>query len=129
MSCDWLKFQWLNANYSWFYPTADLSSGNDLRLIYNLICRVKLRTYSAKYIIFMATFLTADFSYHWCRLWLPLQKLWKCLTKLEEAWESLKTLVATDSSCSGWFELWWLIRELEPIEYLHNFDSDALDIW
>ena len=36
----------------------------DLGLTYTLIYQVKLRTYSAKYIIFMVYFLVADFSYH-----------------------------------------------------------------
>ena len=83
---------------------------------YTLIYQVNLRTYSAKYIIFMVCFLPTDFSYHWFRLWLLLQESWRSLKKLEEAWRSFKTLAVTDSSCSGWFELRWLIRELRPID-------------
>ena len=47
------------------------------------------------------------------------------MKKLEEAWKSFKTLAATDSSCSAWFELRRLIRDLRPIDYLQNFDPDA----
>ena len=83
---------------------------------YTLIYQVNLRTYSAKYIIFMVCFLPTDFSYHWFRLWLLLQESWRSLKKLEEAWRSFKTLAVTDSSCSGWFELRRLIRELRPID-------------
>ena len=36
----------------------------DLGLSHTLIYQVKLRTYSAKYIIFMVYFLVADFSFH-----------------------------------------------------------------
>ena len=67
---------------------------------YTLIYQVNLRTYSAKYIIFMVCFLLTDFSYHWSRLWLLLQ----------EARKSFKILAATDLvaaadwSYDGWFE-------------------------
>ena len=139
-----IDFQRQDKSCSWLRPTNDLSSdswirvtanpilrltrvpaaGYDLRLIpscgwlefYTLIYQVNLRTYSAKYIIFMVCFLPTDFSYHWFRLWLLLQESWRSLKKLEEAWRSFKTLVVTDSSCSGWFELRWLIRELRPID-------------
>ena len=49
----------------------------------------------------------------------------RTLKKLEEAWRSFKTLAATDSSCSRWFELRRLTRDLRPIDYLQNFDPDA----
>ena len=47
------------------------------------------------------------------------------MKKLEEAWKSFKTLAATDSSCSAWFELRRLTRDLRPIDYLQNFDPDS----
>ena len=143
-SHEWLEFRQLDTSYSWPHPTADSSSGGWIRLkadsilrltrvpaaryelqlilscgwleFYTLIYQVNLRTYSAKYIIFMVCFLPTDFSYHWFRLWLLLQESWRSLKKLEEAWRSFKTLAVTDSSCSGWFELRWLIRELRPID-------------
>ena len=78
---------WLKTSYGWFYSTADSSpsAGLDLRLTYTLIYQVILRTYSAKYLIFMVCFLPTDFSYHWSRLWLLLQEPWRSLRKLEEA--------------------------------------------
>ena len=155
MSCSWLEFRWLDTSYSWLHPTADSSSGGwiwlkansilwltmscgwlelrltrvpaaryelqlipfDLWLTHTLIYQVNLRTYSANYIIFMICFLPPDFSYHWFRLYLLL----------EEAWRSFKTLAATDSSCSAWFELRRLTRDLRPIDYLQNFDPNAPD--
>ena len=72
----------------------------------------------------MVCLLPTDFSYHWSRLWLLLQESWRSLKKLEKAWRSFKILAAFDSSCSGWFELRRLIRDLRPIDYLQNFDSD-----
>ena len=101
------------------------SVGPDLQLFYTLIYQVNLRTYSAKYIIFMVCFLPPDFSYCWFRIWLLLQEPWSNLNKLEEAWRSFKALSATDSSCSGWFELRRPTRDLRPINYLQNFDPDA----
>ena len=92
--------------------TRVLLAGLDLRLTYTLIYQANLWTYSVKCIIFMVFFLPPDFSYHWFRLWLLLQ----------EPWRSFKTLAATDSSCSGWFELWRQVRDLRPINYLQNFD-------
>ena len=83
---------------------------------------VNLRTYSAKYIIFIVCFRPADFSYCWFRLWLLLQEPWRSLKKLEEAWRSFKTVAAADSSCSGWFKLRRLIQDLRQIDYLQNFD-------
>ena len=80
-----------------------------------LTYQVNLRTCSAKYIVFMVCFLPPDFSYHWFRFCLPLQDASKSLKKLEKTWRSFKTLAATDSSCSGRFELWRLIRYLRPI--------------
>ena len=90
----------LTTSCGWFYSAADSSppSGHDLWLTYALIYQVNLRTYSAKYIIFMVCFLPTDFSYHRSRLCLLLFK------NLEEAWRSFKTLAVPDSSCSGWFE-------------------------
>ena len=151
----WLEFQQVDTSYRWLHPTADSSSGGwirlkadfilrltscgwfysaadlspaagvGLRLIYTLIYQVILRNYSAKCIIFIVFVLPTDFSYHWSRLWLLFQELWRSLRKLKQAWRSFKTLAATDSSCSGWFELRRLIRDLRPIDYLQNFDSDA----
>ena len=71
---------------------------------YALIYQVNVRTYSAKYIIFMVCFLSTDFSYNWSRLWLLFQEPWRSLKKLEEALSNFKTLAATDYSCSSWFE-------------------------
>ena len=90
----------LTTSCGWFYSAADSSppAGHDLWLTYALIYQVNLRTYSAKYIIFMVCFLPTDFSYHRSRLCLLLFK------NLEEAWRSFKTLAVPDSSCSGWFE-------------------------
>ena len=82
---------------------------------------VNLRTYSAKYIIFIVCFRPADFSYCWFRLWLLLQEPWRSLKKLEEAWRSFKTVAAADSSCNGWFKLRRLIQDLRLIDYLQNF--------
>ena len=42
----------------------DLPAGFDMRLTYTLIYPVNLRTYSAKYNIFIVCFRPADFSYH-----------------------------------------------------------------
>ena len=96
----------LTTSCGWFYSEADLSpsAGLDLRLTYTLVYQVSLRTYSAKYIIFMVCVLPPDFSYHWSRLWRLLQEPWRSLRKLEEAWRSFKTPAATDSSSSGWFK-------------------------
>ena len=120
MSCGWLEFRLLNKSYSWFHPTADyelrltqvLKVGLDWRLTYTLIYQVNLRIYSAKYIIVMVYFLRPHFSYHWFRVWLLLQEPWRSLKKLQP------------SSC-GWFDLRRLIRDLQPIDYLKKFDSDA----
>ena len=118
----------LTASCGWFYSAAGSSppAGLDFRLTYTLIYQVILKTYSAKYIIFMVCFLPTNFSYHWSRPRLLLQEeAWGSLKKFEEAWRSFKTLAATDSNCSHWFELWRLIRDLRPIDYLQNFDPDA----
>ena len=132
LSCGWLKSWRLDRSYSRFHPEAgyklrliqDPPAGFDLLLSYTLIHPVNLRTYFAKYIIYIVCFLPDDFSYHWFRLWLLLQGLWKTLKKLEEAWRSFKALASTDSSSSDWFELRRLIRDLRPINYLQNFESD-----
>ena len=63
----------------------------------------------------MFSFLTADFSYHWP--WLLLQKAWRSLKKLKEAWRSFESLATTGYSCRGWFELRRLIRDLQLIDY------------
>ena len=120
-------------SYSWIRVAADYIvrltrvplAGLDLRLLYTLIYRVNLRTCSAEYIFFMVCFLQSDFSYHCFRLCMLLQEPWRSLEKLEEAWRSFKALAATDSSCSDWFELRRLIRDLRPIDYLQNFNLDA----
>ena len=116
----------LRTSCGWFYPVADSRPpvGLDLQLTYTLIDQVNLRTYSVKY-IFVVCFLPPDFSYHWLRLCLLVQEPWRSSKKLEEGWRSLKALAATDSRCSGWFELRRLIGDLRPIDYLQNFDLDA----
>ena len=126
-SCGWLEFQKLNTSLTWFHPVADSRPpvGLDLQLTYTLIYQVNLRIYSLKCIIFMVCFLPPDFSYHLLRLCLLLQEPWRSLKKLEEAWRSFKALAATDSSCSCWFELPRLIRDLWPIVYHQNFDRDV----
>ena len=106
-----LEFRWLDMSYNWLHPTTDSSSGGwiwlkadsilwltwvpvaryELQLIlscswlefYTLTYKVNLRTYPAKYIIFMVCFLRADFSYHWSRLWLLLQEPWRSVEKLQ----------------------------------------------
>ena len=117
----------LTTSCGWFYSAGDSipPAGLDFRLTYTLVYQVNLRTCSAKYIIFMVCFLPSDFSYHWSRLCLVLQEPGSSLRKLEDSWRSLKRLAATDSSCNGWFDLRRLIRGLQPIDYLHNFDPDA----
>ena len=90
-----------------------------------LTYQVNLRTCSAKYIVFMVCFLPPDFSYHWFRFCLLLQEASRSFKKLEETWSSFKTQAATDSSCSGRFELRRLIRYLRPINYIQNFDPNA----
>ena len=92
----------LTTSCGWLYPALDSSppAGLDLWLTYTLINQVNLRTYSAKFIIFMVCFLALDFSYNWFRLWLLLQEPWRRLKRLEEAWRSLKKI--QDSSCD-WF--------------------------
>ena len=152
-SCGWLEFLWMDMSYRWLHPMSNLSSGGWIRLktdsilpltrvpaaryrlhlilsygwleFYTLIYQVKLRTYSPKHIIFMVCFLTTDNSYHWSRVWLLFQEPWRGLKKLEEAWRSFKTVAATHSSCSGWFELQRLIQDLRPIDYLQNFDPNT----
>ena len=52
-----------------------------------------------------------------------LEEVWR--KRLEEAWRSFKTLAATDSSCSGWFELRRTIQNLRPMGSLQNFDPDS----
>ena len=148
----WLEFWRLDTSYSWLHPTADSSSGGwiglkvdsilrltrvpaawyELQLIlscswlefYTVIYQVNLKTYSAKYIIFNFYGL---FSTNWLQLPLihALAAASRTLKKLEEAWRSFKTLVATGSSCSGCLELWRLIRDLRSISYLQNFDPNA----
>ena len=112
----------LTTNCGWFYSEADSTQPArlDLRLTYTLIYQVILRTYSAKYIIFIVCFLPTDFSYHWSKLWLLLQEPWRSLRKLEETWRRFKALAATDSSCRGRFQLRRLIRDLRPINNLEN---------
>ena len=107
-SCGWLRVAADSILQLTQVPPAEL----DLRLTYTLIYQINLRTYSAKFIIFMVCFLPLDSCYHWFRLWLLVQTL----KKLEEVWRSSKTLTATDSSCSNWFELQQLIWDLRPID-------------
>ena len=89
-SCGWLRV----AANSILRLSQDPPAGFNLRLTYTLIYPINLRIYSAKYIIFIVFFLPAD------------------LKKSEESWRNFKTLALTDSSCSGWFKLWRLIRDL-----------------
>ena len=102
-SCGWLRV----AADSVLRLTQDPLTGFDLQLTYTLIYSINLRTYSAKYTIFIVCFPSADFSYHWFRLWLLLQEPWGSLKKLEEAWGSMNKL--QDFSCN-WFKLQWLIQ-------------------
>ena len=120
-SCSWLRV----AADSNLRLTRVPPAGLDLCLFYTLIYQINLRTYCAKYIIFMVFCLPLDFSYHWFRLCLLLQQPWGSLKKLEEAWRGFKAVTATDSSWSGWLELRRLIRDLRPIDYLQNFEPDS----
>ena len=99
------KFLRLDRSCGWFHDTAESSSsgwlwvaadsilwltqdppaGFDLWLTYTLIYPVNLRTYSAKYIIFIVSLLPAGFSYHWFKFWLLLQEPWRGLKKPKEA--------------------------------------------
>ena len=70
-------------------------------------------------------FSTTWFKFPLIQALLSASKTLKKLEKLEEAWETFKTIFETDSSCSGWFEVRRLIRDLRPIDYLQTFDPDA----
>ena len=106
-SCGWLRVVADSILRLTPVPAAGLKTW----LTYTLMYQVNLRTYFAKCIIFMVCFLPPDFSYHWCRLWILLQEPWRSFKRLGEAWRSLeKDSSATDSNCSGWFELRRLIR-------------------
>ena len=126
LSCGWLDFWRLHTDCSWLCPTSDLSSGGWTRNVADLYFNISsiFKDLFCKIHLFFC-FLPPDFSYHWFRLRLLLQEPWSSLKKLENAWISFKTLAATGPSCSGWFELRWLIRDLRPINYLQNFDPDA----
>ena len=54
----------------------------DLPLTYTFICPINLRTYSAKYIIFIAFFLPSDFIYHWILLLKNLEEALRSMNKL-----------------------------------------------
>ena len=88
----------LDTTQGWCYPVDDydlrlwltrvLPARIDLQLTYTLTYQVNLRTYSAKYIIFIVCFLPSDFRY--------TDSGPGGLRKLEVA--------AADSSCDSWFE-------------------------
>ena len=114
---EWLR---LTTSCGWFYPVADSSSASWTRLTAELYFNIssKFKDLFCKIHYFYGLFSTPWFQ--------TLVAASINLKKLEEAWRSFKTLAATDSSCSDWFELWRLIRNLRPIDYLQSFDPDVL---
>ena len=149
----WLEFLRLDTSYSWLNPTADSSSGGWIRLKADSILRLdssfggsvrvaadsilrltrvlyfnissKFKDLFCKIHHFYGLFSAAWFKLPLIQVWMLLQEPWRSLKKFQEAWRSFKTLAATDTSCSDWFELRRLIRDLRPIDYLQNFDPDA----
>ena len=112
-SHSWFEFRRLDMSCGWLCPTVDSSSGDSIRVaadsvpkltqvpaaryelplilscgwleFYTLIYQVNLRTYFAKFIIFLVRFLPSDLSYHWSRFWLLLGEPWKILKKLQNS--------------------------------------------
>ena len=138
----WLEFRKLDKSYSWLHFTADSSSGGWIRLKADSILRL---TASCGWFCSAADSSQPaglDLYFNISRLilqntsflWFVFYRLISvttdpdsgcCFNNLEEAWASFKTLDATDSSCSGGFELRRLIRDLRPTDYLQNFDPDV----
>ena len=85
----------------------------------------KFKDLFSKMHYFYGLFSTIWFKLPLIQALLSASKTLKELEKLEEAWGSFKTISGTDSSCSGWFEVQRLIRDLRPIDYLQTFDPNA----
>ena len=126
-SCGWLKFWQLDTSCNWFCPAANSSSAGWTRLAAVLYFDIssKFKDLFCKIHHFYGLFSAAWFKLPLIQVWMLLQEPWRSLKKFQEAWRSFKTLAATDTSCSDWFELRRLIRDLRPIDYLQNFDPDA----
>ena len=105
----------LTTSCDWYYPASDLSSAGWTRLASDLYFNIssKFKHLFRKMHHFYGLFSTAWFQ-------LPLIQVLaaalRTLKKLEKVWKSLKNLAATDSSCSGWFELRRLIQDLRQIK-------------
>ena len=125
-SYGWLEFRrldrsyrrfilWLTGSCGWFYSMADSSSAGWTRNVADLYFNIssEFKDLFCKIHLFLLS--TAWFQ---LPLFQTLAAASRTLKKLEEAWRSFKTLAVTDSSCSGWFELWRLIRDLRPFDYL-----------
>ena len=132
-SCGCLEFRPLDTSYGWFRPTTDSSSSGWIRVAADSILRLTPVLYSNISSKFKDLFCKIHcfyglFSTDWSQLPLiqALTAASRTLKKLEEAWRSFKALAATDFSCSDCFELRRLIRDLQPIDYLQNFDPDGL---
>ena len=106
----WLEMRRMDTSFGWFYPVGAwvLGARYEFQLIPYCTWLQAVRDSASwiKYIVLMVCFLPADLISD-C-----------CLKNLEELWGSFKTLAATDSICSGWFELQQLIQDLRPINYL-----------
>ena len=131
----WLDFRQLDTIFSWFilrlttscsqfYPASDSSFAGWSRLAAEFYFNIssKSKDLFCKIHDFYGLFSTTCFQ---LSLIQALAAASRTLKKLKEAWRSFKTLAATDSSRSGWFKLWRLIRDLRPINYLQNFDLDS----
>ena len=134
LSCGWLDSQRLDTIYSWFHPAAgyglrlfcsvaDSRSAGWIQLVTDLYFNIysKFKGLFCTILHFYSLFSTGRFQ---LPLIQDLVAASKTLKKLKEASRSFKTLAATDSSCSGWFELRRLIRDLRPINYLQNVYPD-----
>ena len=137
-SYSWLELRKLDASYSWFHPAVDyelrvilschwFESTGWTRLLADLYFNKssKFKNLFCKIHHFCSLFSTACFQLPLIRALPTASRTLKKLEEVAETWRSFKTLAATDSIFRGWFELWWLIRDLWPIEYLLEFDPNA----
>ena len=117
----------------WLWVAADSSSSGSIRVAADSIrleadsyfnITSKIKDLFCKLHNFCGLFSTAWFQLHLIQA-LPATS--RTLKKLEEAWGSFKILTATNSSCSDSLELRLLIRNLQSINCLQNFDPDAPD--
>ena len=138
ISYSWLELRKLDASYSWFHPAVDyelrvilschwFESTGWTRLLADLYFNKssKFKNLFCKIHHFCSLFSTACFQLPLIRALPTASRTLKKLEEVAETWRSFKTLAATDSIFRGWFELWWLIRDLWPIEYLLEFDPNA----